>query len=143
MESLSEIVLLVVFSRTQPKSFGQNILSSRGHGRPDVHVGSKVPLGMLLSNGLPNGTTSSTSILLRIFPVVVLLPVGQVPQYWTSWINRPFSPPDVVFARRLTAIIRINSRNLAMLKIKIKNGRKTPKSAAGGSNTTGANPQNS
>jgi len=112
MESLSEIVLLVVFSRTQPKSFGQNILSSRGHGRPDVHVGSKVPLGMLLSNGLPNGTTSSTSILLRIFPVVVLLPVGQVPQYWTSWINRPFSPPDVVFARRLTAIIRINSRNL-------------------------------
>jgi len=46
----------------------------------DVHVESEVPLGMFLPTGIPWRISSSTAIILRIFPVVVLLPVGEIPQ---------------------------------------------------------------
>jgi len=52
----------------------------RGHDRQDVHVGSEVPPVMLLLNGLLDWIISSTSAILSIKPVMVFLPVGQVPQ---------------------------------------------------------------
>jgi len=57
-----------------------------------IHERSEFPLGILLTNGFLDWIIFSTSILLRVSPVVVLLPVGQVSQFWaTAWIRRSFS----------------------------------------------------
>jgi len=57
IERSSEIILLVVllkryfYKSTQPNSFGQILLSLRGHARQDVHAVSEVPHGMFLRTG--------------------------------------------------------------------------------------------
>jgi len=93
MESSSKIVLLGVISTTEDASGSMTMLGEKSHSASFYQVAFSMRL-------------LSTSILLRIYFFVVLLPVGQVPQYWTTaWISRPFLPRACTFAFSLVVLI--------------------------------------